>query len=44
MVTPEDVLDMWFAGDPSKFREVWFKRCAGFDATCARFAEALREA
>ncbi len=43
-MTPDDVLDFWFAGDPSTHRKVWFERNAEFDRACGRFADALREA
>ena len=44
MITAEEVLAFWFAGDPSARRKVWFEKDAGFDAECARFAEALSAA
>jgi uncharacterized protein (DUF924 family) len=44
MMTPDEVLDFWFAGDPAAFRKVWFKGNTDFDATCSRFADALRDA
>lgn len=44
MMTPEQVLDFWFAGDLATHRKEWFEKSAEFDATCARFAAALREA
>jgi uncharacterized protein (DUF924 family) len=43
-MTPDDVLDFWFAGDPASHREKWFRMSAEFDAACARFGDALREA
>lgn len=43
-MTPDDVLDFWFAGDPGADRKVWFEKNAEFDAACARFADALRAA
>jgi uncharacterized protein (DUF924 family) len=43
-MTPDEVLDFWFEGDPAAWREVWFRSHAGFDTLCERFAEALREA
>ncbi len=44
MTAPQDVLDFWFDGDPSTFREVWFDKVDAFDAACGRFADALRRA
>ncbi len=44
MITPDEVLDFWFAGSPQVWREVWFRRQDDFDATCAAFADALRAA
>ena len=43
-MTPDDVLDFWFAGDPATHRKEWFEKCAEYDAACARFADALRDA
>ena len=43
-MTPEAVLDFWFAGDPSTHRDVWFEQDPTFDAACTRFADALRSA
>jgi uncharacterized protein (DUF924 family) len=44
MITPDDVLDFWFEGDPSAWRKLWFESNAAFDTACGRFADALREA
>jgi uncharacterized protein (DUF924 family) len=44
MITPDDVLSFWFDGNPSEFRKAWFQKDSAFDATCARFADALRDA
>jgi uncharacterized protein (DUF924 family) len=44
MITPDDVLEFWFEGDPSAWRQLWFKSNATFDAACGRFADALRDA
>ncbi len=44
MMTTDEVLDFWFAGDPSTRRKVWFEKDAEFDTACGRFAEALRDA
>lgn len=44
MIGSEDVLDFWFAGNPSERREVWFKKNAAFDSACAGFADALNAA
>jgi uncharacterized protein (DUF924 family) len=43
-MTDDQVLDYWFAGDPATHRAVWFEQDPDFDATCARFADALRDA
>jgi uncharacterized protein (DUF924 family) len=44
MTTPDDVLDFWFAGDADAFRKLWFEADTDFDAACAKFADALRDA
>jgi uncharacterized protein (DUF924 family) len=44
MTTPEQVLDFWFAGDPATHRKEWFEKSPEFDASCAQFADALRQA
>jgi uncharacterized protein (DUF924 family) len=44
MIGAADVLDFWFAGDPTARRAVWFEKNAAFDADCARFAPALEQA
>jgi uncharacterized protein (DUF924 family) len=44
MMTPDEVLDFWFASDPTAHRKVWFEKHAEFDAACSRFADALRDA
>lgn len=44
MISPDDVLDFWFAGDPRTFRRIWFRRQDDFDAACGAFAEASRAA
>jgi len=44
MMTPDEVLQFWFDGDPATHRKVWFETDAAFDASCARFADALRDA
>jgi uncharacterized protein (DUF924 family) len=44
MMTPDEVLQFWFAGDPSVRRKVWFEMNSDFDAACARFSNALRAA
>jgi uncharacterized protein (DUF924 family) len=41
---PSDVLDFWFESDPSEWREKWFEKDPGFDADCARFTAAIRDA
>jgi uncharacterized protein (DUF924 family) len=43
-MTPEQVLDFWFAGDPATFRKEWFEKSDAFDASCVQFADALRDA
>jgi uncharacterized protein (DUF924 family) len=44
VTAPSDVLDFWFEGDPSQRRKKWFEKDPAFDAVCARFTEAVREA
>jgi len=44
MITPDEVLDFWFAGDPRVRREVWFRRQDDFDAACGAFTTALHAA
>lgn len=44
MITPDKVLDFWFAGDPRIRRPVWFQKKDDFDAACGAFADALRAA
>jgi len=44
MTEPAEVLDFWFAGDPSQRRAAWFQKDAAFDAACARFASAAEAA
>jgi len=43
-MTEDDVLDYWFAGDPTTHRKVWFEQDPDFDFACTRFTEALRDA
>ena len=43
-MTPDEVLDFWFAGDPVARRKVWFESLPEFDAACSHFADALRDA
>lgn len=43
-MTPDEVLEFWFDGDPATHRKIWFEKDAAFDASCTRFAEALRDA
>jgi uncharacterized protein (DUF924 family) len=43
-MTPGEVLDFWFAGDPAGHRKEWFEKTAEFDAACTRFADGLRDA
>ena len=43
-MTEDDVLDYWFDGNPATHRAVWFEQDDDFDATCARFSDALRDA
>jgi uncharacterized protein (DUF924 family) len=40
-MTPEQILDFWFAGDPGMRRVVWFKKTDAFDVECAQFSEAV---
>ena len=44
MITPQDVLDFWFDGDPLSHRNVWFEKDTSFDQACARFTSTLRDA
>jgi len=44
MMTPEQVLHFWFAGDPATHRDEWFEKSTAFDASCEQFADALRDA
>ena len=37
MTEPAEILEFWFAGDPSARRAVWFQKDDGFDAGCRRF-------
>ena len=39
-MNPTDILDFWFAGDPSTRRAVWFQKDADFDAGCRAFTAA----
>jgi uncharacterized protein (DUF924 family) len=41
---PSDILTFWFEGDPSRTREKWFEGTPNFDADCARFTAAIRDA
>jgi uncharacterized protein (DUF924 family) len=44
MMTPDEVLDFWFAGDAATHRKAWFEKSTEFDTACGRFADALRDA
>jgi uncharacterized protein (DUF924 family) len=44
VTAPQDVLDFWFAGDPTCCRPAWFRRDDAFDAACARFGATLAKA
>jgi len=44
MIAPDNVLDFWFAGDGTLYRDVWFVKDAAFDTECGRFADALHVA
>lgn len=44
MITPDDVLDFWFRGDPWAGREVWFRKDDDFDAACSASADGLHAA
>ncbi len=37
MPTPSEILNFWFAGDPSTRRAVWFQKSDAFDAGCRAF-------
>lgn len=41
MITPQDVLDFWFLGEPWRHRKAWFRRDDAFDASCQAFRAAL---
>lgn len=43
-MTPTDVLNFWFAGDPTVRRHIWFEKNIAFDSGCNRFVDALRDA
>jgi uncharacterized protein (DUF924 family) len=43
-VTPTDVLNFWFAGDPAMRRHIWFEKNIAFDSGCNRFTDAWRDA
>jgi len=43
MTTQDDVLDFWFAGNPTARRQEWFEKSTEFDSACARFADVLRD-
>jgi uncharacterized protein (DUF924 family) len=43
-LTPSDILDFWFEGDPFERRAKWFDQEPEFDALCTRFTSAIREA
>jgi uncharacterized protein (DUF924 family) len=44
MITPDQVLHFWFAGDPTVRRKTWFEKNIAFDSGCNCFVDALREA
>ena len=44
MTTPQDVLNFWFADDPTVRRKIWFEKNIAFDSGCNRFVDALRDA
>jgi uncharacterized protein (DUF924 family) len=44
MIASQDVLDFWFAGNATQYREAWFRRDDAFDASCRAFTDALRAA
>lgn len=44
MITPNDVLDFWFAGDPGTPRPVWFEKNEAFDLGCQALAPARNQA
>jgi uncharacterized protein (DUF924 family) len=43
-MTPSDLLDFWFESDASERRKKWFEKNADFDASCAHFTAAIRDA
>ncbi len=44
MMTPDQVLNFWFAGDPTVRRKIWFEKNIAFDSGCNRFVDTLRDA
>jgi uncharacterized protein (DUF924 family) len=43
-MTPQDILEFWFAGNPSERWKKWFEKSSGFDTRCAEFTTAIRDA
>jgi uncharacterized protein (DUF924 family) len=43
-ITPAEILDFWFEGDPAVRREKWFEKQDAFDTACARYIAAIRAA
>jgi uncharacterized protein (DUF924 family) len=43
-MTPHEILDFWFEGDASVSRNKWFGKTPEFDANCADFTTAIRDA
>jgi uncharacterized protein (DUF924 family) len=43
-MTPHEILDFWFEGDPCVDRKKWFDKEPAFDAICANFTSAIRDA
>jgi uncharacterized protein (DUF924 family) len=43
-MTPDEVLQFWFAGDPSVRRKIWFQKNIAFDSGCNRFVSTLHDA
>jgi uncharacterized protein (DUF924 family) len=43
-LNPSDILEFWFAGDPSVRRKEWFEKDPEFDVRCSCFASAIRSA
>jgi uncharacterized protein (DUF924 family) len=43
-MTPGEILDFWFEGEPSERRAKWFEKNPEFDLVCSGFTAAIRDA